>query len=46
MFHSHECLPPTGEVLEFAVLLSVKNADQVGFERNYNQLKVYYADSR
>lgn len=34
------------EVLEFAVLLSVKNADQVGFERNYNQLKVYYADSR
>ena len=35
-----------GEVLEFAVLLSVKNTDQAGFERNYNQLKAYYADSR
>lgn len=28
------------------MLLSVKNTDQAGFERNYNQLKAYYADSR
>lgn len=43
---SHLPLLHAGEVLEFAVLLSVKNTDQAGFERNYNQLKAYYADSR
>lgn len=34
------------QVLELAVLLSIKQQDEVAFERNYNQLRTYYTDSR
>jgi hypothetical protein len=34
----------TGEILEQAVLLSVKDSDSAAFERNFSQLKVYYTD--
>jgi hypothetical protein len=36
----------TGEVLEYGVLLSVKQQDQGLFERQMNQLKTYYTDTR
>lgn len=36
----------TGQVLELAVLLSVKQSDEAAFERNFAQLRVYYADAR
>jgi len=32
------------EILEQAVLLSVKDSDSTAFERNFSQLKVYYND--
>ena len=35
-----------GEVLEQAVLLSVRLQDESAFERNFTQLKTYYTDSR
>jgi 26S proteasome regulatory subunit N12 len=35
-----------GDVLEFAVLSSVKHKDDAGFERNFNQLRTYYTDTR
>jgi hypothetical protein len=35
-----------GQVLELAVLLSIRLQDEVAFERNFNQLRVYYADAR
>ena len=35
-----------GEVLEQAVLLSVRLQDEAAFERNFLQLKTYYTDSR
>lgn len=35
-----------GEVLESAIFLSVKLEDEVMFERNYMQLKTFYADAR
>ena len=38
--------PCAGDVLEFAVLSSVKHKDDAGFERNYSQLRTYYADTR
>lgn len=34
------------QVLELAVYLSVKQGDEAAFERNYAQLRVYYADAR
>lgn len=37
---------PSGEVLEQAVLLSVRLQDEAAFERNFLQLKTYYTDSR
>ena len=43
----HELLVPrAGDVLEFAVLSSVKHKDDAGFVRNYSQLRTYYADTR
>jgi hypothetical protein len=38
--------PPTGDVFEQAVLLSVKARDDAAFERNFAQLKPYYTDAR
>ena len=38
--------PRAGDVLEFAVLSSVKQKDDAGFERNYSQLRTYYTDTR
>lgn len=35
-----------GEVMEHAVLLSVKLKDQSMFERHFNQLKTFYTDTR
>lgn len=35
-----------GEVLEQAVLLSVRLQDEAAFERNFTQLKTYYTDTR
>lgn len=35
-----------GEVLEYAVLLTVKKEDEAGFERQFLQLKPYYVDTR
>lgn len=35
-----------GEVLEYAVLLSIKLEDEGAFERNYLQLHSYYLDQR
>ena len=35
-----------GEVLEYAVLLSVKLQDQALFERQFNQLNTFYTDTR
>ena len=35
-----------GDVLEQAVLLSVKARDDKAVEHNYQQLKTYYADGR
>lgn len=32
----------TGELLEYAVLLSVKEKDSEAFERNFAQLKSFY----
>lgn len=37
---------PAGEILEHAVLLSVKLQDDAAFERNYLQLRPYYTDTR
>ena len=34
------------ELLEYAVLFSVSQKDDAAVERNYNQLRVYYADCR
>ncbi|GAQ91151.1 Hypothetical protein KFL_007350010 [Klebsormidium nitens] len=34
------------EVLEYAVLLTVKKEDEAGFERQFLQLKPYYVDTR
>jgi len=36
----------TGEVLEYGVLLSVKQKDQVLFERQMSQLKTFYTDTK
>ncbi len=36
----------TGEVLEQAVLLSVRLKDEAAVERNFTQLKTYYTDTR
>lgn len=35
-----------GQVLELAVFLSIKQGDEVAFERNFAQLRVYYGDAR
>lgn len=35
-----------GDVLEFAVLSSLKHKDDAGFERNFNQLRTFYTDTR
>ena len=35
-----------GDILEHAVLLSVKLKDDAAFERNYLQLRTYYTDTR
>lgn len=35
-----------GEVLEQAVLLSVRLQDEAAFERSFTQLKTYYTDTR
>ncbi|GAB4816975.1 hypothetical protein N2152v2_004021 [Parachlorella kessleri] len=34
------------QVLELAVLLSIRQQDEAAFERNFNQLRVYYSDAR
>ncbi|EFN57735.1 hypothetical protein CHLNCDRAFT_142990 [Chlorella variabilis] len=34
------------QVLELAVFLSIKQGDEVAFERNFAQLRVYYGDAR
>jgi 26S proteasome regulatory subunit N12 len=35
-----------GEVLEHAVLLSLKQHDEAALERSFVQLKTYYADTK
>ena len=40
------CCAPAGDVFEQGVLLSVKQKDEASFERNYQQLKVFYTDAR
>jgi 26S proteasome regulatory subunit N12 len=49
-FNQGQLLTPSlicaGEVLEYAVLLTVKKEDEAGFERQFLQLKPYYVDTR